>query len=128
MTSNTPIAISAIAGTAASSTFFAPMTEIFDGLALALFICGAMGGLGFVLAQKRPMWKTLPRRMILGGLFAGGFSILAPVLFEKMIGVELTPDAGGTRLLAACAFGVGFLQDALIEFVKRGKGGGDAQG
>jgi len=121
MTTNTPAAVVLSVGTAATSSFLAPLLQIFDGLALALFVCGAMGGLGFVLAQGGAPVRSVARRMLLGGLLAAGFSILAPTLLEKLLGLEMAPDGGGIRFLAASAFGVGFLQDALIEFFKRGK-------
>ena len=96
-----------------------PLAEVFNELALVLALMGAAGGATRGLAL-RLQWREVLRGIALGALLASGVGVLLP----HVLGPWLGPDLPVTvPALAACAYLVGFMQDAVIARLQRGPKG-----
>lgn len=117
MSGQTTAAVGAVGAVVAAGAG-GPLSEVFNELALVMAIMGAAGGLTRGLAIRLP-WREVVLGSALGCLIASGFGVLAPHIVKNLFGI----DAGGStaRVMAASAYIMGFGQDVVITWAKRGK-------
>lgn len=117
-------AATAYTTTPAAATYLQPAAEIFDGVTFALFLCGALGGLGYWLADPARKWRNLWAKALLGGIVGAGLNFAAVLFLSKEYGVEIAPDDNALRIMGTAAFVLGFIQESVVELTQRmlGKG------
>lgn len=106
----------AVVGAIGAGAAGGPLAEVFNELALVLALMGAAGGMTRGIANRLP-WREVGRGTFLGALIAFGMGALSPSIVESLF--QINP---GTTIpvLAASSFLIGFGQDVVIAFLKRG--------
>lgn len=117
MSGQTTAAVGAGGAIAAAATG-GELAQVFDQLALVLALMGAIGGLTHGLALRLG-WREIARGVVIGGALAFGLGILGPQFVTGALGLDVT--SGGTvRGLAAAAFLIGFAQNVVVDWMRRG--------
>lgn len=119
MSGQTTATVATVGAIAAAATG-GELAQVFNELLVVMAIMGAFGGLTHGLAMQLP-WREIVRGVTLGVLLAGGIGVLGPYVASAIMGVEIVASEGGVRALAATSFLIGFAQNFIIDWKRRGR-------
>lgn len=119
MSGQTTATVAAV-GTIAAAATGGELAQVFNELWLVLAIMGAFGGLTHGLALRLP-WREVARGLAIGALLASGFGVFGPMAVANAFGLDAVADASSVKALAAAAFLIGFGQNILVDWMRRGR-------
>lgn len=119
MSGQTTATVGAVGAIAAAATG-GELAQVFNELWLVLAIMGAFGGLTHGLALRLP-WREVGRGLVLGALLASGFGVFGPAAVANAFGLDSVAAASSVKALAAAAYLIGFGQNILLDWMRRGK-------
>ena len=112
-------ATAAAAGAVVAAAAGGELAQVFDQLAIVLALMGALGGGTHGVALRLP-WSEVARGVLVGAGLAFGIGLGGPQVVGKLLAIDITSD-GTVRGMAAAAFLVGFGQNIVVDWLRRGR-------